>query len=356
MTLKRVSGAALIVGMCLVPVRSAGQVLGLEIVKIHEGVYGAIREMDFTLPSDGNSLIVIGDDAVLVVDTNITPASARAVIAKIRELTPLPVRYVINTHDHSDHVNGNGAYRDAYPGVTFIGHDNMRKEFLRTTPPGRKEFIDSSRALMAKAPGLLASGKNGDGTPMSDAQRMALQAEIAMLEKYVPEIDSAPFIAPDLTVSDRLTLHMAGREIELLYLGRGNTAGDLVVYLPKERVVATGDLLVFPLPFAYDSFVTDWAQTMKKVQALDAATWIPGHGPLMRDRKYLDLVARLLDAAVTETAAAKTRGATLEEALKSITLDALRLDFTNDDRMLNAVYSRDLVRRLVRSAWGVPAQ
>ncbi len=154
-----------------------------------------------------------------MVDTNITPSSARAVLAEIRKLTVKPVRYVINTHHHGDHIYGNRVYQEAFPQVEFIGHSKMREDFLKLNSVGHKEFVESSRKTLAEAPERLRTGRKEDGEAMTEKERAALVREVDMLEKYLPELENAPLIAPTLTLEKELVLYRGSRGIRLLYLG-----------------------------------------------------------------------------------------------------------------------------------------
>lgn len=107
-----------------------GQLQTMSMAKIADGVYGAIYSEMHDDPVHSNSLIVIGDDGVAVVDADYTPAGARATIAEIRKLTKLPVRYVITTHWHDDHVFGNQESQIAFPGVEFVAHRRTRESMV----------------------------------------------------------------------------------------------------------------------------------------------------------------------------------------------------------------------------------
>lgn len=333
------------------PSMARGQVLPLDVQKLSDGVFAVVRPTDADAPSDSNTLVVIGDDGVLVVDSNITPASSEAVIDEIRKLTSLPVRFLVNTHHHSDHIYGNATYERAFPGVVLIGHERMREDFIGANPKGREEFLREARTVLAEGPARLASGRNAKGEPMSGAERKALADSIGVYRIYLPELERAVLRPPVVTVRDRMTIHLGAREVQLLHLGRGNTRGDLVVYLPAEKVVALGDLLVYPIPFAYESFIGDWSQTMQRVLALEADIILPGHGPVQRDNRYARLVAGILAAATKETREAVARGLSKEEVLRTVTLDAFRLQFAGTDATLDTAFRRGLVPFLVRQAY-----
>src|SRR5687768_8885053 len=124
----------LIAALC--PVSAAlSQVSGLRTEKLADGVYAMIRTIDPGGASDANSLVIINEHDVIVVDANITTSSSRLVIDGIRRLTPNPVRYVIATHAHSDHIYGNQAYREAWPGVDFIAHHTVRDDVINDDIP-----------------------------------------------------------------------------------------------------------------------------------------------------------------------------------------------------------------------------
>jgi cyclase len=114
-----------------------------EVVRIADGVYGSIYSEMKRDPVESNSMFVIGSTGVLVVDAHYTPAGARKTIAAIRQLTPLPVRYVVTTHWHDDHVFGNQAYRDAFPGVQFIAHAQTRDLMAKFIVQHRDQLIAS---------------------------------------------------------------------------------------------------------------------------------------------------------------------------------------------------------------------
>jgi len=291
------------------------------------------------------------DEDVLVVDSNLTPASARGVLAEIRKLTNKPVRYVVNSHQHSDHIYGNQVYQDAFPQVDFIAQSNMREAFLKEIPQGLKDFIDSSRKTITEGTESLATGKKKMGEALTEKEKKSLASEIELLKKYLPEFEKIRPVAPTLTVEKELTLHRGNRLIKFLYFGRGNTRGDLITYLPKEKILITGDLLVHPIPFAFESYLGDWVQTLKKMRELDADVIIPGHGPVMRNKDYLDLVTNLLETIVTQTHDSVKRGLSLEEIKKTINLEAFRVKIAGEDTNLNFIFTQVFVPTAVERAY-----
>jgi cyclase len=136
------------------------------------------------------------------------------------------------------------------------------------------------------------------------------------------------------------------------YLGRGNTAGDLIVHLPKERVVATGDLVVSPQPFAFYSHLADWPKTLRALQSLDAAHVLPGHGEIQTDWKYVDQLIALIESTWEQTSSAVTRGLDLEATIKSVNLERFRVTFAGDDAARWRNFERLFLRPGVEAAYG----
>ncbi|HEX8137413.1 MAG TPA: MBL fold metallo-hydrolase [Pyrinomonadaceae bacterium] len=333
----------LFVLILLSPLVVLGQSEQFEVVKVSDGVYAAIRKEPFTLTTNANSVFIINEDDVIVVDTTLTPGTAKELLAALRRLTNKPVRYVINTHWHDDHIFGNQVFRDAFPGAEFIAHARTR-EYLPTTGLANRKQAMSEQGY----PGFIASlrsqlekGESLYGGPMNEEERAAFAAAIQMAERYMAENPAAQVVLPTLTVEDRLTLHRGTRTIEIRYFGRGHTSGDIVVHLPKEGILIAGDLVIWPVPYvgSPQSHPGDWSATLEKLVALHASAIIPGHGPILRDDSYLKQMARLFASIKQQVEASVGRGETLEQTRKSVNLDEFRTLFAGDSRMRRLIFA-----------------
>lgn len=330
---------------------ASAQAQKLEIVKIADGVYGAIFSEPRMDPVESNSLVVIGDDGVLVLDANRTPAGARGVIAEIRKLTDKPVRYVVNSHWHDDHIFGNQSYKEAFPQVEFVAHRNTREDMEKLAAPHIQGGVNRFTKALSDAESQLSTGTKPDGSKLTDREREQLGVELKVYRDVLPELKTIRLVLPTITFDQRLTLYVGGREIQILYFGRGNTRGDVAVYLPRERVLATGDLLVHPVPFAYGSFLGEWIQSMKKLRELDASVIVPGHGPLMRDKEYLDTVIALLESVTSQVQDAVKRGLSLEETRKAVNLESFRRRLAGDDPVRLETFDDSIIRVGIERAY-----
>jgi cyclase len=340
MSLARLCLFALILSSPLV---ALGQAEQFEVVKVADGVFAAIRKEPSTLTTNANSVFIINDDDVVVVDTTLTPGSAKELLAALRRLTNKPVKYVINTHWHDDHIMGNQVFRDAFPGVEFIAHAQTR-EYLPTTGLANRKQAMSEQGY----PGFIASlrsqlekGESLFGGPMNEEERAGFASAIQIAERYMAENPGAQVVLPTVTLEDHLTLYRGSRTIDIRYLGRGHTSGDIVVHLPKEGVLITGDLVIWPVPYvgSPQSHPGDWSATLEKLIALRPSAIIPGHGPVLHEDAYLKLMARLFASIKQQVEAAVARKETLEQTRKSVNLDEFRTLFAGDSRMRRLIFA-----------------
>ena len=303
------------------------------------GVYAIVRHDPIAFANNANSLVVIGDSGVLVVDAQFTRVATNQTVGAIRRLTSKPVRYVVNTHWHDDHVAGNQVYRDSFPNVLFVSHENTRVDLATLGAENRKGTITAGGAFVARIKRLMAMGLGGDSTPLSANERAAMSSVVDIMDDYIAEAPAFRETLADITFHDRLTIQLGGkRTVDVRWFGPANTRGDAVVWVPDQRVVATGDLVVHPVPFAFNAFVSGWISALDSVQALNAAVTLPGHGPVMRDQRYVQHVSRMLRTIRDETAQQVARGAPLDSVRKSVTLASDRAAVTGGEKWLNVMF------------------
>ncbi len=299
---------------------------------------------------DGTAVVIVNPTDVVVIDAQWTPATARRIIAEIRKLTGNPVRYVINTHWHGDHWFGNQAYRDAFPGVEFVAHPNTLIDLEAQEIPTLTATWQTNLPQFIPALGdRLAGGVRRDGTPYTAADRATLETQRSALRWAVPRVKEIEPVRPTLLVADSLVLRRGNRTIVIRHLGRGNTRGDLSVWLPAERVLVTGDLLVNPAPYSFGSYLSEWKAVLTELRTLPAVAVVPGHGAVQRDWAYLDLFVELLGATIQQTREAVAKGLDLDATRKAVDLSALRARFTSGDvatgRAFDAFYTTPAVER-----------
>jgi glyoxylase-like metal-dependent hydrolase (beta-lactamase superfamily II) len=230
-------------------------------------------------------------------------------------------------------------------------HENTAADIPALAFPNRKHQVEATPDLAGRFDRLLAMGLGIDSTPASPLERTALESAIRIARQYVKEDPGFRAVTPTDTVRRRMTLGQGRDRIDLIWFGPGNTRGDLIVHLPARGIVATGDLVVAPIPFAFSSNPTSWVNVMDSLVALNPRVIVPGHGPVMRDLRYVRSVREWLARINREAAAAKARGDSLGAALKTVTLDDVRLEVTKDEKWMNFLWRQFFVRPAVTAAF-----
>jgi cyclase len=323
-----------------------------ELQKLGEGVYAVVRREPPGLMFDANNVFIINERDVIVVDSNFSLASTREVLAALRRLTDKPVRYVINTHWHDDHITGNQVYREAFPGVEFIGQESAPSDMAGMGAKNRKSLQDNTPKLIRLFRDQVEKKKNLAGQDLTDEERDSYLKDAGLLERYLESIPTLQIIAPTITVKESLTLRRGARNIEILHLGRGHTPADLLVYLPQEGILITGDLVVEPVPLVGStSLPADYAATLRKLLDFKPKIIVPGHGVVMRDDSYVRRMIRLLDSINVQAEAAAKRGETLEQARKSVKLEEFRREFAGNSQLKSFIFQTYVASPGVEAAY-----
>jgi glyoxylase-like metal-dependent hydrolase (beta-lactamase superfamily II) len=280
--------------------------------KVMDGIYYATASG--TMNVGANSPILVNEDEAIVVDSETSPAAARALVSDLKAITNKPVRFVVDTHYHYDHAFGNQIFP---PDVQVIGHDNTRMRLLTHDTMKEATFLTSVQTVPARVEAL----KQRLATETDPQQKATLERQVANSLAYLEQVKEVKVTPPNVTFNDTLTLVRGGREIRLIYLGRGHTDTDVVIYLPKERVICTGDLMESVVSYAGDSFPEDWIRTLDRLKTIDFDTVMPGHGVVFKGKGKIDAFQRYLRDVITQVTALKKQGLSVEDA-------AARVDVT----------------------------
>ena len=319
-----------------------------KITRLAEGVY----EIQHEDKGGGNTTVIIGDRQVFVVDSCFLPSAAKEDIAQIRKWTDKPVAFVLNTHFHNDHNFGNRIYMDAFPAVTIIAHAETKKDMDMYGPGSFAREERDSYGIMKLLRTMQETGKTKGGRPLTDEEKTEVKNMLVERPAMMEELRNVKFQSATLAFDHDFTIDLGNREVQVKFLGRGNTTGDAVAYLPKEKIVAAGDLVAYPLPNMLDGYPVEWIQTLQNLAQLDADTIVPGHGPVLHDKTYIYLLRDFMKSAVDQmdeklrqTAPAMFH--TLDDVKGSIDLSAFRQRFAGNDKELGEAFD-DVSARLVK--------
>jgi cyclase len=174
---------------------------------------------------------------------------------------------------------------------------------------------------------MIAGDKTSDGRPIAPDRRKRIEHLAATLDRINQEFPLIVHTPPTIGFEKELTINLGKREVKVMWLGRANTAGDAVVWLPDAKLLLTGDAVAYPSPFAFGSYISEWPTTLQKMIDFHPAIIIPGHGPVLHDTSYLSLMIEALQALYTQVKAAAAQGASLEDVRKKVMLEDFKPRF-----------------------------
>jgi len=285
--------------------------------KVADGIYYATASGTMTVGA--NSPIILTDTEALVVDSEITPAAARALVADLKAVTDKPVKYVVDSHYHYDHAFGNQVFG---PDVQVIGHENTRTRLLGNTM-AEYTYLSSVEPVPARV-AALRERRDKEADPQAKA---LLERQITNSLAYLEQVKEIRVTPPTVTLDRKMTLFRGGREIQMLFFGRGHTDTDVVVYLPRERIVCTGDLMESVLSYMGDAYVDEWPATLDRLMTLDFDTVMPGHGVVFKGKGHIEAFQRYLRDVSKQARELKTAGVAAEAAAQRIDMRAFATDF-----------------------------
>jgi glyoxylase-like metal-dependent hydrolase (beta-lactamase superfamily II) len=239
----------------------------------------------YTAEGDPNTGIVVGDDAVMVIDTQATPVMAQDVIRRIREVTDKPIKYVVLSHYHAVRVLGASAY-----GADHIIASEATREMI--VERGQQDYL----------------------------------SEVQRFPRLFRSVETVPGLTwPTITFSDRMTVWLGKTEVQIIHAGRGHTKGDTIVWLPKERVLFSGDLVEYgATPYCGDAHLQDWPQTLQKLRDLKPLALVPGRGDALTTERAVEDGLAGTQAFITELYAEVKKRAQANESLKQAYEGAMR--------------------------------
>jgi cyclase len=289
--------------------------------KVAEGVYYATA-LPRTNGNGSNNVVIVNDRDLVLVDDGTTPAAARAFLEDIKLISNKPVSAVVNTHFHYDHTDGNSVFG---PDVQIIAHEYVRTAILTFNVLDREPFRTSQSTRL---PPLIASLRQQIASEKDSTRKSELAQNLASAEALNQQLKEIKPTAPNVTYSSKMTLHKGDREIQLLFLGRGHTGGDTFVYLPRERIVCTGDMDEGArVAYMGDAFFDEWITSLEALKKLDFTLVLPGHGRPFRDKETITAFQSYLKDLTAQVAKLRAQGVTPEEAAKRVDLTSHQKDF-----------------------------
>jgi cyclase len=284
--------------------------------KVADGIYAAVARPAALI--NCNAAIFENAADVLVVDTHSKGSAAAALAAQVRrQITAKPVRYVVNTHFHWDHIQGTQAYKKLNPNLQVIASTATRKLIAELGAARLKASLDEvPKSIERYQKQLAAATSPQEKARLADILRQA-QAYLTEMRNWTPEL-------PNITFSDHLVIHDRAHTLHLAFRGRGHTAGDIVIYCPEKKVLASGDLLHGFLPYLGDGYPKEWPATLTACGEFDFQRAIGGHGPVQHTRERLPQMAAYIAELTEAVVKGKQAGRTIAQLQAQITPATLK--------------------------------
>jgi len=291
---------------------------------------------DYFGPVIGNVILIEQSDGLVLVDSGLTAGNGRAVVRYARSLTSKPIKAVMITHWHNDHPQGISAIRDAFPKVRIISTRETEAGMLGPEAfdigyaPGAK-WDEATAKLTAKQKELFQ--KLLDDPTTAEDRKGRIRKAMSQFDAFLADFKGSYIVPPTETFEHELLIDDRDVPVRMLHLGRANTAGDALAWLPKQKILATGDIVVAPSPFGFGSYPGDWIETIGKVKAMGFVTLIPGHGQPQKDTAYLDkLIAAITDIRAQVRPLAKS-GIPVDDVKKKVDFSKSIALFGDSERM-----------------------
>jgi glyoxylase-like metal-dependent hydrolase (beta-lactamase superfamily II) len=306
----------------------------LQWTELDKGVWAGVRPVSYNAPPTGTVLIVIGRKGVFLFDPAGTPLVGARVAAKVAELTPLPVTHMAISHWHGDHSQGAHKILERFPDTEIIAHEftarAIKSPLNAFTPPDEAANAETRARLQA----ALDTGKRSNGDPVTPGMRAYYEYALQHFDLANDEVRGLRQVDPTRIFTDALSIDLGGRKVELRHMGPGNTKGDIIAYLPKERILATGDVIVRPTPYGFYSHPRSWIMVLEQLKTLPLKYIVPGHGEIMTDTAYFDLLIDALTMVANEVDRLAGEGKSLEETRAALDWTAIETRFTASDPLL----------------------
>ena len=325
----------------------------LETIKVSENVYVFKPKIDW---SHGNGVAIIAPEGVFFIDTYLQFNYAEEAIRRLKKVTKLPVKYVFNTHSHNDHTSGNGVFRRVYPESRLIVNEAAvvgLEGRVKAKVEGEKAFIDGE---LAQADTEVKLGKTRGGTPLVGSIKEYWELSLREAREYQQQYRPEKYVSPDIIFGDTLTMRWGSLTLEMIHMSdNGHSRADMIVWIPEQRILIAGDLVVAPTPYYSLPGITN---AVRRLIAMNPAIIIPGHGPVEYDLSYMQLLERGFSTYQQAAAAAVAARIPERRALDSISFPDIDRAFTGGDEMKTWAYRRfftDNVIHLTYQATSTPA-
>jgi glyoxylase-like metal-dependent hydrolase (beta-lactamase superfamily II) len=315
---------------------------------------------DWYAAAIGNVILIEQSDGFVVVDSGTSAGNGRAVVRYAKSLANKPIKAVMITHWHNDHPQGISAIRDAYPKVRIIATRGTEAGMLGPESydvgyrPDAK-FDQASLKLLQSSQDNYRKVLDDPATPSDRKER--IRKALVQFDQMKKDFVGTYIVPPTETFERELVIGDREIPVHMMFLGRANTEGDAIAWLPRQKIVASGDIVVSPWPFGFGSYSGDWIQALGKIKALGFTTLIPGHGAPQNDVSYLDKLIAAMGNLRTQIFPLAKAGMSLDDVKKKVDFSksiALFGDAPRDKANVQSLFFDPMIGSVYKEALGRP--
>lgn len=300
----------------------------------------------------GNVTIIEQDDSLVLVDSGNSRGTGARVVEAVRRLSDKPVSAVIITHWHNDHPLGLPEIVRAWPNVEIIATESTAAHLAagETNVPTQPDAAYEARRRQLLTNDYVTLIQGYVNESQTQPERDGWSRALAALPIRAEDEIGTYLVLPNRTFTDTLTLDDPVTPVEVRFLGTANTDGDLVVLLPRQRIVAAGDMVVAPIPYMFNVAPDENARTLERLAALPFDAVIPGHGEVLRGRAYIEQLVALIDEVQTQVGPLARQGLSVEDTTARVDLERYAQAFAGSDPWLRAWFRDYAAGPLIESA------
>jgi glyoxylase-like metal-dependent hydrolase (beta-lactamase superfamily II) len=307
----------------------------------------------FQVQPDGNVTVVEQTDGLVLVDAGGSAGSGRRIVEMVRGLSPKPVKAVIVSQWHGDKPQGLSEILKAWPNARTIATAataaHLRDPKTMNTPAAPDAAANEHfQAAMHRFENNLHKLALDASSPEMRDHYAKMARDI---EQWALDMDGTLTITAEETFSDQLVISDSAAPVEAMFLGRANTDGDAVVWLPKQHVLVAGETVIAPFPYGFGSYPSDWIGMLKKLRAVPFKVLVPGHGMPQTDRAQLDRILAALEDVRGQVAPLVAKGLMLDQVEVKVDLSRQKQGFVGDDPWLGRWFDDFWATPIVTSAY-----
>jgi len=297
------------------------------------GVWAAIRQDPFELPQEGNAVFVVTDQGVVLFDAGGSPLMGESIVEKVRSVSNQPITHVIISHWHGDHMRGLQSIQAAFPNVQIFTHPHSRERIVTTQEKWLKRRVSMVPNIVKAVNASLNANQDLSGRTLIDPEKAWLKQGLTITDQLDKENNRTAYVIPNRTF-ENMTLYMGNREIQFFCPGKAHTAGDIIMWLPQEKIVATGDIVTAPIPLMPSAYTNDYISVLNKIKDLGFTALVPGHGAVQHDSQYIDLLAETIQTVSAQMKSLIQKGVSQDDAVSKIDFSSVEPRFTHGDPFL----------------------